>query len=161
MLINTNRYLCRDCANRGTLPNGSPACALSQKPINIDKDFCSQHKINNQNAVCKICGKPQINYIYSFNDKLLLVCENCQKHIGTCGACSHVYDCGFKNDHSEPQYVNKQIRNGIGIIQTQIKNPNLVKKHCSKCHCGCEENCLKDENGENCSSWMPLPELLQ
>ena len=161
MIINTNRYSCKDCAHRGTANDGSPACTLNKKLINIDKDFCSDHKVQSQYTKCYICGRAQVDFIYNFDNKLLLVCADCQKHIGTCASCNYYNQCGFKSDYSEPQFVNKTIRNGFGMIQTQVKNPNLIKKHCVNCRCGNEETCLKEENGDNCSSWAPLPALLQ
>ena len=161
MLINTNRYSCKDCANRGTGLNGSPACSLNQKLIDINKDFCSNHKVNTNNITCRICGKPQIDFIYPFEDKYLLLCADCNKYIGSCNSCIYVNNCGLKSDHSEPLYVTKTIRNGMGVIQTQVKNPNLIQKHCLSCRCGWEETCLKEQNEGNCSSWTPLPELLQ
>ena len=162
MIINTNRYSCRDCVHRGTSQNGSSACVLHQKLIDIEKDFCSSHAINNQTAICRICQKPQVDFIYQFEDKILLLCADCQKHMGTCATCDHMNQCGFKNDHSEPQVVMQTIQQGFATMQVQVKNPRLIQKHCPTCHCSYDnENCQQDENGVNCSSWLPLPELLQ
>ena len=119
---------------------------------------------------CPICGKvvPQkFIIIYDYDDKNAIACDSCAQHMGTCTTCQYGSQCGFTNDHSEPQIVNKTIQRGPMRMQTQIKNPNLVNKHCVKCRCGFDDGtpnidpvCLKDENGINCNHYSILPQLL-
>ena len=66
-------------------------------------------------------------------------------------------------DRSEPQVVMRTVRQGMMTMQTQVKNPNLVRKHCLNCVCsyGTQGDCCADQNGEGCKNWQAIQELLQ
>lgn len=113
---------------------------------------------------CAFCGQPhqQIEMVCFIddNEKSTLICPQCYGHIGTCVLCQYKAECGFQNDHSEPQIVMQTIRQGMMTMQTQVKNPNLVQKHCVNCRCSYDNNnqpvCMKEENGINCSRFNML-----
>lgn len=166
MWSHTKGFLCKTCAYRGTAQNGSPACSLHKKIVNPDIDFCSDH-LNAAYAIpCQICQKnvkPSDLLIYQFGNSNLCICAQCAEHIGTCTTCINQNHCSFQTDRSEPHVVMRTVRQGMMTMQTQVKNPNLVQKHCMNCQCsyGQERDCLKDENGGNCANWQIIPELLQ
>lgn len=162
----TNLKKCKTCGLRGTFQTGSPGCSKFKIPINPETDYCSWHVPESSVTQCDICKSTVptkdtlINY---FGDKVLLTCQHCQSLLGTCHTCAHQQDCGFMTDRSEPQVVTRTVRQGMMTMQTQVKNPNLVKKHCLTCKCsyGTNGECLKEVNGDGCQSWLILPELLQ
>ena len=165
MLTSTKGYLCKTCMHRGTTQNGSPACTIHKKLINLDKDFCSEHLHEAQTIKCRICGnnyKQSDILVYQFDNSNVYLCPSCSQHISTCATCINQSNCGFKADRSEPQMVSRTVRQGMMMMQTQVKNPNLIKKHCLNCLCsyGTEGDCLKDEKGANCAKWQVIPELL-
>ena len=172
MISNTKGYLCKNCIHKGTTRNGSSACSLHKHYINEDTDFCSWHASNNDSFICPIC-KQNINIkdIIVFIDKnknSILLCESCLQYMGTCATCMNNNNCGFRADKTEPQTIPKIVQQGMMRVQTQIKNPKLVIKHCQKCVCSDGANpaikditCFKDENGTLCSNWQILPTLLQ
>lgn len=96
-------------------------------------------------------------------DKYGVFCPQCFSLIGTCHSCNSANKCGFANDHSEPHIVNKVIQHGMMRMQTQVKNSNLVQKHCMTCKCGdIDGNCFREtEDGKNCPHYTILPTLLQ
>ena len=120
----------------------------------------------NKPTKCEIC---QTEYptkgliVVEAGDKYAVICPHCYGLIGTCHSCEFTNTCGFANDHSEPQIVNKVIQQGMMRIQTQTKNPNLVQKHCMTCKCSdTEGNCFREnEEGKNCLHYTILPQLLQ
>lgn len=159
MLTTTKGFLCKTCTHRGVAQNGSPACVLHKKIINPDIDFCSDH-INQQETIpCDFCGQPVSPddiRIHIFDSATKFLCQHCSQMVGTCQTCAYGNDCGFANDRSMPQRVNQTVRQGGMIMQTQIKNPKLVEKHCLSCRCsfGTQGNCLREEPNAACSNWM-------
>lgn len=158
--MNIKRYYCSSCANKGTAQNGSPACILYQKIIDPTKDFCSQHTPINNTVKCDVCNlsiypASQFN-IWLINDKDYYVCPNCNKYIGTCNSCAYTSECDFRNDHSEPQIINQTVQQGFMTVQTQVKNPKLVEKHCISCRCSIDNKgtCLKNDNAAVCPNWV-------
>lgn len=168
---NTKKYSCKTCANQASDQSGAPACTIHKRLINLETDFCSWHTSPTDAITCPLCGqkrKQKEFYIYLFEDKTLLVCQDCTHHIGTCPTCISQVKCDFANDHSEPQTVTKTIQQGMMMMQTQIKNPKLVMKHCQKCKCSdgadptiADISCLKEQGGTTCPNWQILPQLLQ
>lgn len=159
---------CRTCASLSKTQGGRDACARFKILINPNEDFCSQHVTQGQTDSCDICKVHlPINQFYYFlnkdANKSYLLCNNCLNKINTCATCKYGKVCGFANDRSEPQMVMRTTNNGMMRMQTQVKNPNLVIKHCQKCRCsdGADPHirdvvCFKDEQGVNCSKWeMP------
>lgn len=150
---------CKTCANKAQFQDGTPACALHKRQIDLEKDFCSWHKPENQTTQCAVCNRPFNNddLFYWLNQDETVsywICQDCLNQIGTCNTCRFIGECGFANDHSEPQIVMKTIRQGFTTIQTQGKNPNLIQKHCISCRCGNGEDCMRDEQGVNCGHFM-------
>ena len=65
-------------------------------------------------------------------------------------------ECGFRTDHTMPAYVTQNVRKGFMTMQTQVKNPNLVEKHCTTCRCSIDDRgtCGKENNaGSDCPHW--------
>ena len=157
---------CKNCGLRGTLQDGSLACSKFKIKINPEEDYCSWHIPESSITNCSICKQliPSKDIlIYPFQNQNLFLCDKCAQLIGTCHTCAYQQNCGFRSDRSEPQVVMRTVRQGMMTMQTQVKNPNLVQKHCLNCRCsyGTEGNCLRDSNGVACNSWSILPELLQ
>ena len=171
MLSKTKTYLCKTCSNKAATQNGSPACAYHKCLINPEEDFCSWHASLNDSYTCPLCRMPKKSkdfYIYLFDDKNVLICKDCSPHMNTCNICAYGQICGFMNDHSEPSYITKTVQQGMMMMQTQVKNPKLIVKHCQKCKCsdGADPSikdvtCFKEQGGTICPNWQIRPELLQ
>ena len=96
------------------------------------------------------------------NNDYYAFCNNCYQHYHTCNTCINQLICGFKNDHSEPQVVMKTVHQGFMTMQQQVKNPNLIAKHCTTCKCSWDrENCHKDNNGICCPNYQLNTEILK
>lgn len=164
--MNFNQYKCKTCAYLGTTNTGSDACVLYKKIIDKDKDFCSTHEKAQDHITCQIC-KRSLNasniIIYQGEDYELYLCDSCAARMGTCATCNYQNECGFRNDHSEPQVINQTVQNGFMTMQTQVKNPHLIEKHCISCRCsyGGKGNCIRDDNEVSCPNWQIVPELRQ
>lgn len=146
---------CKTCALRGATNTGTPACSKFKIPIDdIENNGCTWHITNI--PTCEICGQPKDTVMIWQNDNTeKLICTDCYNLIGSCRTCANANICNFKNDHSEPQVVSKTIQQGFMTMQTQVKNPHLVEKHCSTCRCSdVNNNCFKDDNGANCTNWQ-------
>lgn len=149
---------CKTCGNKGYFQDGTPGCSLLNRKIDLEKDFCSWHRPDNAIAQCDLCKQNfPINSLQFWIDKDAVlgywVCENCMKSINTCNTCKSRMECGFENDHSEPHIVMQRVQNGFMNMQTQVKNPHLVQKHCHSCKCWDGEKCMHEENGVNCRYW--------
>lgn len=153
-------YLCRTCLSRGKAQS-TPICTKFKIPINPEEDFCSFHSAED-GIICALCGSTEHLIIYEFGDKYLITCASCSQAIGTCKTCENIQTCDFANDHSEPQVVMKTIHRGMMTMQSQVKNPNLVNRHCLHCSCGSPEgSCGRDDNGVSCQNWQVQTALLQ
>ena len=162
----TNLKRCKYCGLKGTFQDGKPACLKFKIAINPDEDFCSWHIPESNITQCNICKKHipmKETNVNCFEDKILLTCESCSSLLGTCHTCQYQNQCNFKSDYSEPQMVTKTIKQGMMIMQTQMKNPNLIQKHCLNCKCSYtpQGDCFKDITEGACPSWTLRPELLQ
>jgi len=158
-------YRCRTCANKGMAQDNTPACVKFKIKINPEEDFCAWHDNENIQG-CHICGSTDNLIIDNIDNENYLFCKGHYNAIHSCQGCVNNNVCGFASDHSEPQVVMKTIRQGMMTMQTQIKNPNLIQKHCSKCQCsyadGTDFACLKDlPNHLSCSNWQLQKALLQ
>ena len=155
---------CKTCALRGQFQNGQWGCSKFNIPVNLEKDFCSWHERETDVVPCDICRKglkPEDTTICQVDDHNLILCNQCCSLIGKCATCTYQRECGFEKDHSMPHYVMQTIQQGMMTMQTQIKNPELVQKHCPSCRCHVNNQCLKQTNGDVCQSWSILPELLR
>ena len=159
-------YKCKSCGQRGQTNDGREACAKFKIVINPEEDFCSWHTTKDSSK-CTFCGSADNLILYDIgNDDHLIVCSKCYPALFSCQTCSNAQDCSFAADRSEAQYVMKTVRQGFTTMQTQIRNPNLVSKHCSICHCGLATTspgdfiCQKDNN-EGCKNWQLHPKFAQ
>ena len=162
----TTSNTCRTCGFRGTFQDGSPACGLTNSTIKEDlTGFCDRHKHEDNVHHCEICQKISDKlYLYEHNDNYRFICQQCYSTFGTCNTCEKVNECGVLSDPTEPPFVMTTMQKGPMIVQTQIKNPNLIEKHCTTCKCAAPLDyklCCKDENGVNCIAWQLSKVLLQ
>ena len=76
---------CRDCCLRGQFQNGKWGCALDNKVIDLDKDYCSRGMI--ECSRCAGCGTPLVKgYNEAFalqigENQWQLYCGNCYTRI--------------------------------------------------------------------------------
>ena len=172
MNTNTKGFICKTCGHRGATNNGTPACSYHRCLINPETDFCSWHINQDIKDACPVCGTPQkandLTVYITDKGEITYVCKNCLQYMGVCQTCIHQSDCGLMNDKTEPPYIMKVVRQGMMTMQTQVKNPKLVVKHCQKCVCSDgtdpsikDVTCFKEQNGTLCSNWQILPVLLQ
>lgn len=161
--MHSKRY-CNTCANQGAFQDGSPGCAKFKIKINPEKDFCSWHSANNF-PICTFCQEQEGLVLIKLNDSWHYICQNHFSILYTCQTCEYNPICNFRNDSTEQQYVIQQVRQGNMILQQQVKNPNMVSRHCSTCHCsfGNEYDCFKEScaNESGCPNWQLRKELLQ
>lgn len=146
---------CKTCALRGATNTGTPACSKFKIPIDdIENNGCTWHTTNT--FTCEICGQPKDTVmIWQDGNTEKLICSDCYNLISSCHTCVNLNICNFRNDHSEPQMVSKTIQQGFMTMQTQVKNPRLVNKHCSTCRCSdINNNCFKDDTGAGCPNWQ-------
>ncbi len=128
-------------------------------PINI--------KLEPTLVKCQFCkqNQPIKNIVITEieDGTLLYTCPQCYGLIHTCRTCEYVKTCNFLTDTSEPPIINQTVRQGPMIMQTQVKNPHLIDKHCISCRCsyGDKGDCHREyETGINCSSYKFATELL-
>ena len=153
---------CKTCQSLGAYNDGSPGCIKFKIKVNPEEDYCSWHETKGQAIICAICKReyPISELFYWINQDGSVgyqVCKNCLDKIGSCITCAYQNECGFANDHSEPQIVMQNVQKGFMTMQTQVKNPHLVQKHCVSCRCSYgnrDPECMKDENGANCGHWV-------
>ena len=156
------KYKCKSCAYRGRFQDGSDGCSKFNIKVNLEKDGCSWHK--GDGSRCCLCDKPSDNLTLWCTDanEWYVFCPECYSHIHTCSTCRDGQVCPFQYDKSEPPYITKTIRQGFMTMQQQVKNPNLIAKHCTTCHCFWEkENCHKETNGVSCPNWQLKTDLLR
>ena len=153
---------CKTCEYRGAMQDGSPACAKFKVPIpDIETNGCTWHHTNGNSLPCELCHSPAEQIIiYQYDeDKELCLCEDCYNKLHTCHTCKYGRECGFNSDFTMPKYVMQNVQKGFMTMQTQVKNPTLVEKHCSTCRCSIDDKgtCAKEtEVGQNCPHWMIL-----
>lgn len=158
------KYLCRTCQRKSVFKDGSPGCNKFKIKIDLEKDFCSWH-LNESTPICIFCGETEGLMAVYLNNSWYHICQDHYKILYTCQGCAHINTCNFKNDHSKQQYVMRQVRQGNMIMNQQVKNPDLVTKHCSTCHCSFDKDntCFKEvsPNEAGCPNWQLRTELLQ
>lgn len=161
--MNSKIKPCKTCARLGQYQNGASGCVKFKIEVNPATDFCSWHITSGQTTQCELChsninNKDIILWISQDGNKTIACCQECVNKMGMCATCYYNNQCGFINDHSEPQYVNRTIQKGFMTMQTQIKNPHLVDKHCATCRCSYQINgeyqCQKEDNNLYCHNWI-------
>lgn len=160
------RYACRTCGHRGKTDKGEDACGKFQIKIDLMKDGCSWHI--NEPVTCATCKRQydpsEVTVYITDTMECCYVCQNCYSQFHTCGTCEIYPKCGFSEDHTEPQVVTKTVRQGFMTMQTQVKNPTLVHRHCSTCQCSwnADGDCQREnETGAHCPHWQLRKSLLQ
>lgn len=144
-----NKKLCKTC---GYLHPQQPICQLRGEQVDPNADFCSKHQVVYEVETCAICGQP----IYNTN-LLLDVQEDgsvryihlaCGRALNTCSTCKHRGRCEFEtNPDPMPKVVMQTVRQGNMVMQTQVRNPDRIRKFCHECPCFDPENeCLKQFN---------------
>ena len=151
--------LCKSCSLLGTTQQNEPACKKFKIKVVPEEDYCSWHTMDSTH--CVFCSNDQNLLIVQEGNDNYVVCPDHYAAFHSCQTCVRSNICGFKSDHSEPQIVMKTVRQGYMTMQTQVKNPNLIQKHCVKCGCYKNDTCLKDESGQSCPSWQLQKEMLQ
>ena len=150
---------CKTCGHRGVARDGSPACLEHQKIItNIEEEGCTWHFDESVLTQCDLCHKKvQQILLYQIDDnKDYCLCTDCANKLYTCHTCAYLNDCGFANDHTMPAYVMQQVQQGFMTMQTQVKNPAMIEKHCISCRCSIDDKgtCAKETNaGQECTHW--------
>lgn len=133
---------CNDCVLRHKSPDGK--CFIFNKDM-TDGEGCPSHTV--QIVKCNLCG----NYIIGSapiveidNGKTYNICSNCAQATA-CQICVNGGQCLFETSNDPtPKMINVTQRQGPMVVQTQARNPERVKKLCTKCPCYVNEECYKD-----------------
>lgn len=70
-----------------------------------------------------------------------LLCNKCAQFLYTCDTCKHGADCALKCYNQPDLFVIKTIQQGNMILQTQVINPEVIKRVCGNCVCESPVNC--------------------
>lgn len=114
---------------------------------------------SNRTCRCDLCKNvypTNQTYVLMFDENSYVFCNGCYPKAHSCYTCIDAPNCAFQADKSEPQVVQQTIRQSGMVMSTQIKNPNLVEKHCVTCRCSHatqNNQCLKDSLGQSCTNW--------
>jgi len=116
-----------------------------------------------QCAICHKSIKQNLTVITYFEDKSLITCPQCYGYIGQCQTCEYGAKCDFEIDHSAPHTVVQTMRQGPAVVQTQVKNPILVEKHCINCRCAWDDKgtCCAGDQNVDCPHYIIKLDLLQ
>ena len=100
---------------------------------------------------CEICGNPiaiQMIWESELTHDHHLICPECFRSFSTCRMCASGKHCAFEADTTLPKQVMQTIRQGNMVMQTQIRNPELVKKTCEagcKCYDKAGQYCRRED----------------
>lgn len=134
------------------------------------KTWFSQLKIPIVTNKCPFCGNdiPLKSFVITqIEGKNISTCPNCSELIRRCPTCSYAEKCGFVDDKSEPQMIQRTIRQNGMVMSIPMKNPHLIEKHCCHCRCNVEPNpdmveCQREkDDGFHCPNYKIEPTLLQ
>lgn len=128
---------------------------------------------NNNQIYCGECHKPLQNLaadgviaISRNGKKSKLLCASCLALLSTCARCKNYTTCSYQSyTGPEPKIVNKTIRQGNMVMQTQIPNPEVIDKTCDKCLCNYPDlGCMRQQG--YCGNlfvegWDELPTPIQ
>lgn len=147
---------CRTCGAKGQFQDGSPGCSKFKIKIDLDNDYCSWHQPENA-PECTICHQKKEGIYLWYDEEYTVycpICPTCFAKIGTCDTCTYGNICELMTDQSEPPYVMQTVRQGPMIMQQQVKNPNLIARHCNKCCCSFDgKTCNKENEDITCNNW--------
>lgn len=136
---------CKTCRLAALAQN---RCQLTGLPISAD-DFCSRHTTEAL-GVCYSCHRPLLpegTILVKSDDSYLIFCQECASKLSSCAFCRKAQTCEFEtNPDPTPKVTVQQVQKGNMVMQTQIKNPERIKKFCSFCCCwnAEEEVCFKE-----------------
>lgn len=125
-------------------------CQLLKFEINPDRDVCPKYL--KEFEFCEICRQPLLpqSYILDMDKKEQLhqICQNCNRLLSSCQACSNFSICPFETDPNPmPKVVVKTMQQGNMTMQTQVRNEEREALFCHNCCCWQEETgCLKNYN---------------
>ena len=113
-------------------------CQLTGQQVS-NEDFCSKHE--EFLHVCELCHKPALPILlYPWEGGITnFLCQDCFRSFSTCRMCASGKHCAFEADTTLPKQVMQTIRQGNMVMQTQVRNPELVNKTC-KAGCKCYDN---------------------
>ena len=136
---------CRTCRLAALSQN---KCQLTGLHITAD-DYCSRHTTESL-STCFACHRallPEGTILVEGNDSYLTFCQECASNLSSCAFCTGLETCEFNtNPDPMPKATVQQMRQGNMIMQTQVKNPERVKKFCHSCRCWNteREECFRD-----------------
>lgn len=136
---------CKTC-RLASLPQSR--CQLTGLPITAD-DFCSKHVTEDLNF-CQSCRKfllAEDTILIKNGNNHLIYCQSCASKLSACAYCRNAQICEFEtNADPTPKVTLQQVRKGNMVMQTQIKNPERIKKFCHSCTCWSAETeeCYKE-----------------
>jgi hypothetical protein len=125
---------CATCAIRH--PQTS-VCQLTGQQVS-NEDFCSKHAETIE--TCELCHKPTLQTLcFPAEGGYHFLCQDCFRLLSTCRMCASGKYCAFEADTTLPKQVMQTVRQGHMVMQTQVRNPELVNKTC-KAGCKCYDN---------------------
>ena len=134
---------CATCAIRH--PQTS-VCQLTGQQVS-NEDFCSKHAETID--VCELCHKPALQTLcFPAEGGYHFICQDCFRLLSTCRMCESGRSCAFQDDTTMPKIVTKSFRQGPAVIQTQVRNPDLVQKTCEagcKCYDKAGQYCRRED----------------
>lgn len=134
------------CATCGIRHPQKLICQLTGQAV-TDNDFCSKHQ--EILDVCDLCNKfTTLTLIHKEGEKNYFICQNCFSSFSTCRMCASGKHCAFEADTTLPKIVTQTIRQGHMVMQTQVRNPELVKKTCEagcKCYDKAGQYCRRED----------------
>ena len=112
-------------------------CQLTNQPKK-DDDFCSNHQ--EELDRCDLCHDLAIPLLcFPTEGRYYFLCQSCFRSLSTCRMCASGKHCAFEADTTLPKQVMQTVRQGNMVMQTQVRNPELVNKTC-KAGCKCYDN---------------------
>ena len=129
---------CATCAIRHPQ---TQACQLTGQPKR-DDDFCSNHKETLDR--CDVCHDLALPLLcFPAEGGYHFLCKSCFEAFSTCRFCA------FEADTTLPKQVMQTVRQGNMVMQTQVRNPELVNKTCKagcKCYDQAGQYCRREDN---------------
>lgn len=130
------------CATCGIRHPHKSICQLTGQAV-TDDDFCSKHQ--EILDICDLCNKIVTSTLcFPAEGGYHFICQDCFRSLSTCCMCASGKHCAFEADTTLPKLVMQTVRQGNMVMQTQVRNPELVNKTC-KAGCKCY-----DEAGQYC-----------
>lgn len=149
---------CGDCAFKA---HDSEHCRIFGHKVNPLLDYCSKHNANPQ--ICSVCDNPIVenDIILIENNKMLILCQQCNAIIGTCATCAQSHYCDFESNPSPlPLMVQKKIRQGNKVAVINVPNIARIEITCKNgCECFSPENGCLRQTSQCCNNYILMQEL--